>query len=98
MLGWELPPNNSGGLGVACLNLSRALAREGADIDFVVPYTADHTNITFMNVIPALNIDPLFRYGVGAYDSSKIEEAIFPSTNEEKLWFTFCSSCPCYGI
>lgn len=86
MLGWELPPNNSGGLGVACLNLSRALAREGADIDFVVPYTADHTNITFMNVIPALNIDPLFRYGVGAYDSSKIEEAIFPSTNDEKLY------------
>ena len=28
MLGWELPPYNSGGLGVACLQLSRALAGE----------------------------------------------------------------------
>lgn len=38
MLGWELPPYNSGGLGVACLQLSRALASSGADIDFVLPY------------------------------------------------------------
>jgi glycosyltransferase involved in cell wall biosynthesis len=38
MLGWELPPNNSGGLGVACLQLSKALAEAGADIEFVLPY------------------------------------------------------------
>lgn len=38
MLGWELPPNNSGGLGVACLQLSKALSEAGADIDFVLPY------------------------------------------------------------
>lgn len=38
MLGWELPPNNSGGLGVACLQLSKALASAGADIDFILPY------------------------------------------------------------
>ncbi len=37
MLGWELPPHNSGGLGVACLNMAHALAREGANIEFVVP-------------------------------------------------------------
>ena len=41
MLGWELPPHNSGGLGVACLNMARALAGQGADIDFVVPYGLD---------------------------------------------------------
>ena len=40
MLGWELPPNNSGGLGVACQHLSEALAKQGVDIDFVVPYEA----------------------------------------------------------
>lgn len=38
MLGWELPPHNSGGLGVACFELARALADQGADIDFVLPY------------------------------------------------------------
>ena len=56
MLGWELPPHNSGGLGVACLNLSRALVNEGADIDFVVPYTADHSDINFMKVVSALTL------------------------------------------
>lgn len=74
MLGWELPPHNSGGLGVACLNLSRALAKNGADIDFVVPYSAPHEDISFMHVLSAAPIDPLFRYGIGAYDSWKIEE------------------------
>ncbi|MBQ3261085.1 glycosyltransferase family 4 protein [Candidatus Saccharibacteria bacterium] len=78
MLGWELPPHNSGGLGVACLNLSRALAKDGLDIDFVVPYYAKHENIQFMNVLSASRIDPLFRFGIGAYDSDKIEELIIP--------------------
>jgi glycogen(starch) synthase len=54
MLGWELPPHNSGGLGVACYHMCKALARHGADIDFIVPYTADHSHIDFMNVIPAI--------------------------------------------
>lgn len=85
MLGWELPPHNSGGLGVACLNLSRALANEGADIDFVVPYTADHSDIKFMNVVSAMKLDPLYRFGLGAYDSNKIEEVIFPDASQQKL-------------
>ncbi|MCI0565978.1 glycosyltransferase family 4 protein [bacterium] len=37
MFGWEFPPHNSGGLGTACLGLSRSLAREGIDITFVLP-------------------------------------------------------------
>ena len=37
MFGWEFPPHNSGGLGVACLGLSRALAKEGFEIIFVLP-------------------------------------------------------------
>ena len=85
MLGWELPPHNSGGLGVACLNLSKALSQEGADIDFVVPYTADHSDIDFMKVVSALKLDPLYRYGLGAYDSKKLEEVIIPDASEQKL-------------
>ena len=34
MLGWELPPHNSGGLGVACFYMAKALAEKGADIDY----------------------------------------------------------------
>ena len=78
MLGWELPPHNSGGLGVACLNLSRALAKDGAQIDFVVPYTAPHENIDFMHVLSACKVDPLFRYGAGAYDSKYVDKSLIP--------------------
>ena len=69
MLGWELPPHNSGGLGVACYHLSKALAQEGATIDFVVPYSAPHDNIDFMEIHNATKLSPLDRYGMGAYDS-----------------------------
>ena len=75
MLGWELPPHNSGGLGVACLNLSKSLAKMGADIDFVVPYEAEH-HLDYMNVLSACDIDPLVRYG-GAYESKEIETKKF---------------------
>ncbi len=37
MFGWEWPPHNSGGLGVACWGLSRAIAAEGVDLTFVLP-------------------------------------------------------------
>jgi len=37
MYGWEFPPSNSGGLGVACYGLARALVAEGADVKFVLP-------------------------------------------------------------
>jgi glycogen(starch) synthase len=49
MLGWELPPHNSGGLGVACLQLSKALAASGADIEFILPYHSGE-NYDFMKV------------------------------------------------
>lgn len=37
MLGWEHPPFNSGGLGVACRGLLRAFYRRGVDVTFVLP-------------------------------------------------------------
>jgi len=70
MLGWELPPHNSGGLGVACYHLSKALALEGASIDFVVPYSAPHDNINYMKIHSATKLSPLDRYGMGAYESA----------------------------
>ena len=74
MLGWELPPHNSGGLGVACLNLSKSLAKMGADIDFVVPYEAEH-HLDYMHVLSATPMSPDFLYGGGnAYSSSTVED------------------------
>jgi len=74
MLGWELPPHNSGGLGVACYHMSKALALKGATIDFVVPYDAVHPGIDFMTIHAATGLSPLERYGLGAYDSKKVIE------------------------
>ena len=85
MLGWELPPHNSGGLGVACLNMARALARQGADIDFVVPYEAEHPDIKFMKILSATHLDPIYRYGGGAYESLKLTEKIIPTHNKQDL-------------
>jgi glycosyltransferase involved in cell wall biosynthesis len=68
MLGWELPPHNSGGLGVACYHMSKALSLSGAKIDFVVPYTAKHPGIDFMTIHGATKILPENRYMLGAYD------------------------------
>lgn len=69
MLGWELPPHNSGGLGVACYQLCKALSDDGADITFVVPYTAEH-DIPFMEVLAAhpQDVTSVQRSGM-AYDS-----------------------------
>ena len=72
MLGWELPPHNSGGLGVACYQLCKALSSKGVGIEFVVPYTADHGDIDFMNIHAAhpQGVDEVIRSGI-AYDSYK---------------------------
>jgi len=72
MLGWELPPHNSGGLGTVCLQLCRSLSkRDGIDIEFILPYDADH-GIDFMKVTAATpqNVVSVIRSGI-AYDSYK---------------------------
>lgn len=72
MLGWELPPHNSGGLGVACYQLCKALAKNNVDIDFIVPYQAEY-NIPFMKVRAAhadLHAEDIAVFGT-AYDSYK---------------------------
>lgn len=67
MLGWELPPHNSGGLGVACYHIAKALAKRGAAIDFVLPYTAHHPGTEFMNIISTSSSEPLPGSSMGAY-------------------------------
>lgn len=71
MLGWELPPHNSGGLGVACYQLCKALSKKGVDIEFVLPYTAEHS-INFMRVSAAhpQDVSAVQKAGI-AYDSFK---------------------------
>jgi len=85
MLGWELPPHNSGGLGVACYYMSKALAVKGAEIDFVVPYRAVHSEIDFMRVHSATPLTPLERYGLGAYDSKMLLERTLSGADADNM-------------
>jgi len=72
MLGWELPPHNSGGLGIACHQLCRSLAKKGADIEFILPYTAKHPGVKFMKVTAATpqDVTTVMKAGM-AYESFK---------------------------
>ncbi len=69
MLGWELPPHNSGGLGIACYQLCKALSKKDLDIEFILPYQAEH-GIDFMTITAAhpQGVASVVRSGI-AYDS-----------------------------
>ena len=71
MLGWELPPHNSGGLGVACFQLCKKLAKKGVDVTFVLPYDHAH-DFDFMNVLSAKVATTSAITGV--YDSALYKE------------------------
>lgn len=58
MFGWEFPPYISGGLGTACLGLTKGLAQLGTDILFVLPRLdsdeeAKHLTLTGANQVRA---------------------------------------------
>ena len=82
MLGWELPPHNSGGLGVACFHMSKALSLAGSTIDFVLPYSAHHPDAEFMRIHAATKLAPLHRNGMGAYDPPSITDALHRAPQE----------------
>lgn len=84
MLGWELPPYNSGGLGIACYQLCKALSQKDIDIEFILPYQADH-EIDFMTITAAhpQGIEAVLRAGI-AYDSQRyIKRYVDGGENEE---------------
>jgi glycosyltransferase involved in cell wall biosynthesis len=91
MLGWELPPHNSGGLGVACYQLCNALSQKNIDLEFVLPYEAAEKP-DFMKVTAArpVNVAEILKSGI-AYDSYKY---IFRDGHEE--WHDIYSQVAMY--
>ena len=58
MFGWEFPPHISGGLGTACLGLTKGMtALGGIEITFVVPKAYGDENQQTVQIIGANNID-----------------------------------------
>lgn len=74
MLGWELPPHYVGGMGIVCDQLTRQMAKDGHDIEFILPFYADYSHISHMKVTAALDQDAetLMKSG-GTYDSTYYE-------------------------
>ena len=74
MLGWELPPHYVGGMGIVCDQLTRQMAKDGVDIEFILPFYADYSHIKHTKVTAALdqNAETLMRSG-GTYDSTYYE-------------------------
>ncbi len=55
---------------MACYHMSKALAQQGATIDFVLPYKAEHPGTEYMTIHTATYLDPVHKFGLkGAYDS-----------------------------
>lgn len=77
MFGWELPPFNSGGLGVACYGLSKALTDQNIDITFVLPHPVP-VQTPFLKLIFA---DPKTR----DFDADELISAYVSSSGYDKL-------------
>jgi len=69
MLGWEMPPHHSGGMGIVCYQMTKGLSARNVDIEFILPYTAEF-DIDFMRITPAHHqtADEV-KFAGGVYDS-----------------------------
>jgi len=53
MFGWEFPPYNTGGLGVACYGLTKGLSKLNVEVTFVLPRLSENAHSSFVNLISA---------------------------------------------
>src|SRR3989338_3304450 len=51
MFGWEFPPHNSGGLGMACYGLTKSLSRSEVSVTFVLPKKLGGLEHDFMKIV-----------------------------------------------
>ncbi len=56
MFGWEFPPHIAGGLGTACLGITKGLARNGVDVIFVMPKASGDEDETDLRIINASSV------------------------------------------
>lgn len=90
MFGWEFPPHNSGGLGVACKGLSYALVKEGIDLIFVMPKRiplGDNTlNFKFANYSKHINIKEIQSFINSPYVVKTSNGTVMGVENREQLY------------
>ncbi len=82
MIGWEYPPYNSGGLGVACEGLTQALADKNTEVYFTLPYHHSQ-NLPHVHLIDCFSPNwaradqpPFFAYSPQERPYTVLDEAI----------------------
>lgn len=88
MFGWEFPPHISGGLGTACLGLSKALIEEDISLLFVVPKAYGDEAIDVINaseviVTEEIITDALVHTSMAEAKMISISSALKPYTYTE---------------
>lgn len=83
MFGWEFPPHNSGGLGVACKGIVDGLTKEGTSITFVLPKT-----------VPMGTATPFISAGVES--TAVIDSPLSPYLSTQS-YATLPNGSPVYG-
>ncbi|MFH1192518.1 MAG: glycosyltransferase family 4 protein [bacterium] len=84
MFGWEFHPHNSGGLGMACLGLTRALTKQGVEITFVLPKKLEGYSNNLKIIFPDNKLD--------FFNFSFVDSLLYPYVNEEQYLKLFTSS------
>ncbi len=60
MFGWEFPPHIAGGLGTACLGLTKGLAKQGVEVLFVMPKASGDEDQSSAKIINASDVEALY--------------------------------------
>ncbi len=56
MLGWEFPPYFAGGVGIVCYELTKALARHGTSVTYIMPRGPEHVHADHCTLLVADNL------------------------------------------
>jgi len=87
MIGWEYPPHNSGGLGIACQGITEALAEQNTQIYFTLPYVHP-LSVSHMQIVDCPTSDlqkRLDRPPFSAYAPSLNQLSFAPATEPIEL-------------
>lgn len=85
MFGWEFPPHNSGGLGVACFGLTKALSRKDIEILFVLPKKLEGIKSNFLKIISpkeSFSHSYVFNSPINPYITERKYMSLFSSREE----------------
>lgn len=95
MFTWEFPPLISGGLGMACYGMVKALLAQGIKIDLVLPTKEPvyfpMREVSDVDTLPAVFLDPLMQREYSRHSFLTVQERLeyIGISNEPQSYFSF---------